>query len=92
MLYVPNVPPVVDLFKQDRFLFRQQINVGQDESIEFKNYRFPIEEYSLIVSLKKTVCAFLNAKGGHLFIGIKENREHYYRSVEGMLLTEHQKS
>lgn len=38
-------------------------------TIELKNYPFPIKENRHRWNLLKTICSFLNSKGGTIFIG-----------------------
>ena len=53
-------------FKEGEKLLLQNI------SIELKNYIFPIKEHKHKWNLLKTICSFLNSKGGTIFIGAED--------------------
>lgn len=44
----------------------------EDEFIEYKNYTWPINDPDKIHILKKTICSFLNYKGGVLMFGVQD--------------------
>jgi predicted HTH transcriptional regulator len=56
--------------------------------LEFKNYLWPIENEEIIFTIQKTICSFLNSKGGILLFGIKD----WNCKVEGMNLTQKDKN
>lgn len=41
---------------------------------EFKDYRWPLENPSIIFHLTKTVVGFLNTTGGIIYVGLKEDK------------------
>ena len=51
--------------------------IGQGEGIELE---FKTSQFELSKSAFETICAFLNRKGGHLLLGIKDNG-----TVEGVI-------
>ena len=63
--------------KEARYL--RLIEEGESETIEFKStFKYDIEENrhnnDLTHLISKTVCAFLNSRGGTLFIGVEDNK------------------
>ncbi|NWJ51324.1 MAG: putative DNA binding domain-containing protein [Bacteroidetes bacterium] len=62
---------------------KQFILTGETISVEFKKCRHELSD-----AVFETVCAFLNRIGGHILLGIDDNREIIgvnERSIEGML-------
>ena len=55
------------------FIQNETIQYDEDHNIEYKMYTWPFYEYNEN-NLKKAICAFLNSKGGRLYIGITDNR------------------
>ena len=53
---------------------------GEDEFTEFKNYYLPLNQQKG-EELKRQFCAFLNNKGGRLYLGINEQK-----IVKGVIL------
>ena len=51
--------------------------IGQGEGIEIE---FKTSQFELSKSAFETICAFLNRKGGHLLLGVKDNG-----AVEGVI-------
>lgn len=71
--------------------------IEQPETLvqEYKNYTYPYDVHCGEI-LTRTICGFLNAKGGIIYIGIKEDPatkkrtiygEKYSESVKEKLLT-----
>ena len=58
----------------------EQLTEGEDEFTEFKNYYFPLTEEK-VEELKRQFCAFLNNKGGRLYLGINDQK-----IVKGVIL------
>ncbi len=58
--------------------------IEQPETLvqEYKNYSYPYDA-QLGEILTKTICGFLNGKGGIIYIGIKEDLATKKRTVEG---------
>jgi hypothetical protein len=50
----------------------EKIVAEESETVEFKAYRWPLPE-NLQEILKKTICGFLNNKGGRIYFGIDDN-------------------
>ena len=48
------------------------IGIDENETTEFKNYTLPLDN-ERIFALQKTVSAFLNTKGGTIFIGVNNS-------------------
>ena len=44
----------------------------EDMKIELKNYTLPIKESRNKWNLLKTICAYLNSKGGTIYIGVED--------------------
>lgn len=70
----------IPLKDRTSFYKEEQLIEGEDEFTEFKNYYFPLEE-DKVEELKRQFCAFLNNKGGRLYIGINDQK-----IVKGVLL------
>lgn len=69
----------------------QIIANGEGEQVEFKptlSYHFTLRtwqgKYEVNYKIAKAICAFLNSKGGLLFIGIKENKDNGVAEVQGL--------
>ena len=54
----------IPLKNRTSFYKEEQLNEGEDEFTEFKNYYLPLEE-DKVEELKRQFCAFLNNKGCH---------------------------
>ena len=67
----------IPLKDRTSFYKEEQLIEGEDEFTEFKNYYFPLEE-DKVEELKRQFCAFLNNKGGRLYIGINDLPEHIF--------------
>ena len=63
------------------FTYKEQLLVLENEQIEFKGYSFPFSS-SLSDKITQTINAFLNNKGGRLYIGINNDS-----IVQGIELT-----
>ena len=61
------------LKKRTFFYKEEKLIYGEDLYIEFKNYKLPFSNQN-IEEIKKQICAFLNSKGGRIFIGIDDNK------------------
>ena len=70
----------IPLKDRTSFYKEEQLIEGEDEFTEFKNYYFPLE-VDKVEELKRQFCAFLNNKGGRLYIGINDQK-----IVKGVLL------
>lgn len=75
----PNNPKLNLVISND---IKDIIENGEGESVEFKptlSYHFTKKtwqgKYEVNYIIAKTICAFLNSKGGLLFIGVKDNGE-----------------
>ena len=64
---------------------------AESEILEFKNYRYPPFNRIKNETLRKTICGFLNCKGGIIFIGIEENLTTKKHKVVGEIYTESMK-
>ena len=49
---------------------------------EYKNYQYPFNGYVSDI-LAKTICGFLNGRGGIIYIGISEDVYNKKRLVQG---------
>ena len=63
----------IPLKKRTFFYKDEKLIYGEDLYIEFKNYKLPFSSQN-IEEIKKQICAFLNSKGGRIFIGIDDNK------------------
>ncbi len=64
--------------------------------MEYKDYRYPIDPEtnggkSIVMTLKKTLCSFMNGNGGSIVLGVKENQRRTNWWVEGIKLMKHQR-
>ena len=60
--------------KQRTFFYKNEnLFYGEDLNTEFKDYNLPFFN-QIINELKQQFCAFLNSKGGRIFIGIDTNK------------------
>ena len=66
---VENIP----LKKRTFFYINEELIYGEDLYIAFKNYLFPLKN-NTIEELKKTICGFLNSKGGRIYIRITNSK------------------
>ena len=67
--------------KDRQYLYKnEQIIEDENEFIEFKNYYFPLSSNQQ-EELKRQICAFINSKGGILYIGISDKKV-----VKGVML------
>ena len=70
----------IPLKKRTSFYKDEQLTEGEDEFTEFKNYYLPLTEEKGN-ELKRQFCAFLNNKGGRLYLGINDQK-----IVKGIIL------
>ena len=70
----------IPLKNRTSFYKDEQLMEGEDEFTEFKNYYLPLTEEKG-EELKRQFCAFLNNKGGRLYIGINDQKV-----VKGVIL------
>ena len=63
----------IPLKKRTFFYKDEKLIYGEDLYIEYKNYKLPFSSQN-IEEIKKQICAFLNSKGGRIFIGIDDNK------------------
>ena len=75
----------IPLQKRTFFYLKEKLIYGEDMQIEYKNYSFPFNDKHK-EQFKKQICAFLNSKGGRIFIGITDDKV-----VNGILLNYHEK-
>ena len=71
------------------FYDHEIINVAESIHREYKNYTLPLKTLNIEI-LKKAVVGFLNAMGGIIYLGIKEE-ENRKRSVVSIFLNEAKK-
>ena len=66
-----------------RFFYDGEI-LPEDESgsVEYKNYYYPFND-AIMAILQKTICAFLNQRGGRIYLGVRDED----KSVCGLNLT-----
>ena len=69
---IRNVQPQPAKLEEFKYFIRGiKLNIMEGMDIEFKNYTFRLDfEKSFI--MKKTICSFLNTKGGRIYIGIRD--------------------
>ena len=70
----------IPLKNRTSFYKDEQLSQGEDEFTEFKNYYLPLTEEKGN-ELKRQFCAFLNNKGGRLYLGINDQK-----IVKGLIL------
>ena len=70
----------IPLKNRTSFYKDEQLSQGEDEFTEFKNYYLPLTEEKGN-ELKRQFCAFLNNKGGRLYLGINDQK-----IVKGVIL------
>ena len=70
----------IPLKNRTSFYKEEQLSQGEDEFTEFKNYYLPLTEEKGN-ELKRQFCAFLNNKGGRLYLGINDQK-----IVKGLIL------
>ena len=75
----------IPLQKRTFFYIKEKLIYGEDMQIEYKNYSFPFTDKHK-EQFKKQICAFLNSKGGRIFIGVTDDKV-----VNGILLNYHEK-
>ena len=73
----------IPLSQRTFFYNKEKLIYGEDMQIEYKNYSFPFTDNHKD-EFKKQICAFLNSKGGRIFIGINDDK-----IVNGILLQYH---
>lgn len=70
----------LDIEPKNRLCFFKGENIGKDEDLytEYKNYKYldKLDKSDEIYPiLQKTICSFLNTKGGRIYIGIDDDLE-----------------
>ena len=70
----------IPLKNRTSFYKDEQLIQGEDEFTEFKNYYLPLSEEKGN-ELKRQFCAFMNNKGGRLYLGINDQK-----IVKGLIL------
>ena len=70
----------IPLKNRTSFYKDEQLVEGEDEFTEFKNYYLPLTEEKA-EEVKRQFCAFLNNKGGRLYLGINDQKV-----VKGVIL------
>ena len=71
------------------FVLNERVYEDEGKTTEYKNYRYPFEGFGDLDPrqvLQKTICAFLNRRGGRIYLGIHDNK-----SVRGLQLTQKQR-
>ena len=63
----------IPLKERTFFYLNEELNEGEDEYIEFKNYTYPFNQEK-IDEIKRQYCGFLNNHGGRIYIGIDDNK------------------
>lgn len=71
----------IPLKERTFFYLNEELNEGEDEYIEFKNYNYPFN-HEKIDEIKRQYCGFLNNHGGRIYIGIDD-----LKIVKGIRLT-----
>eukprot|EP00331_Platyophrya_macrostoma_P000013 CAMPEP_0176405434 /NCGR_PEP_ID=MMETSP0127-20121128/334_1 /TAXON_ID=938130 /ORGANISM="Platyophrya macrostoma, Strain WH" /LENGTH=293 /DNA_ID=CAMNT_0017784489 /DNA_START=592 /DNA_END=1470 /DNA_ORIENTATION=+ len=71
-----------DIHKRTYFIQNEILIPDENESIEYKRYNYPFSE-DLEFTLKRTICSFLNKKGGRIYIGVQDRD----KKVVGLKLT-----
>ena len=61
----------IPLKERTFFYLNEELNEGEDEYIEFKNYNYPFNQEK-IDEIKRQYCGFLNNHGGRIYIGIDD--------------------
>jgi len=67
------------------FVLYEKVYEDEGKATEYKNYRYPFDG-SLMGVLQKTICGFLNRRGGRIYLGIHDDK-----TVYGMKLTPKQR-
>ena len=70
---------------KDKFIYNEIIVDDESSTLEYKRYNYPFSELNTQI-LKQTINAFINFKGGHIYIGISD-----YKEVKGILLNDKDK-
>ncbi len=94
-----NKSPVIKKSKEEEghlarfktsFVLNEKVYEDEGKTTEYKNYRYPFEgmggDLDPTKVLQKTICAFLNRRGGRIYLGIHDNK-----SVRGLHLTQKQR-
>ena len=71
----------IELKNRTFFYENEYLVYGEDQSIEFKNYFYPLETEQE-KEIKRQYIGFLNSKGGRIYIGINDQK-----IVRGIILT-----
>lgn len=66
-----NFQPPTKLEELTYFIRGSRLNIMEGIDIEFKNYTFRLDAERTFI-MKKTICSFLNTKGGRIYIGIRD--------------------
>ena len=72
----------IELHKRTYFVENEILTPDEDECIEYKDYRYPFNE-EITKTLAKSICSFLNHKGGRIYIGVEDTQ----KMVSGLTLT-----
>ena len=80
-MYIKKNYKNIPLKNRTYFYKNEELLFGEDLFTEFKNYQLPFSNQN-IKEIKKQICAFLNSKGGRIYIGIDDNK-----IVKGVELT-----
>jgi len=89
-----NQSPIIPKNKQEEghlaryktsFVLYEKVYEDEGKATEYKNYRYPFDN-SLIGVLQKTICGFLNRRGGRIYLGIHDDK-----TVYGIRLTPKQR-
>ena len=70
---------------RNHFIKEEKLKEEESETIEYKHYIPPFNENAIFI-IQKTINAFLNTRGGRIYIGIND-----YKVVKGIYLSESEK-
>jgi len=71
-----------ELHLRTYFTLNEILIPDEGERIEYKSYYYPFNEI-LEKTLQKTICSFLNQKGGRIYLGVRDDD----KKVTGLVLT-----
>lgn len=61
----------IELKKRKFFYLNENLQDAEGTEVEYKNYLFPLK-FIQVEELKKQICAFLNSRGGRIYIGVTD--------------------
>jgi len=74
-------PKAVAIHLRKSFILNERVNEDENNAIEYKDFGYPFDKDRGFI-LQKTICSFLNRRGGRIYIGINDNKY-----VKGVYLT-----